>query len=183
MECVSKLDSCPGCHTPLVFKDGTATKVVKDDNDLIESDDQRKAIQQRWALKRLAEADKDVSNRERNAVMPDKDQMIAKLMRDTEKYSRGNVTSPKDKEIMNAAQTVQEKDEVSRFAPEPQENIPSGQADEQLVPEELPMSGQKVPEGKTADDKKAKLKQILDNNNNEGNPDEQNNGSRDITRL
>ena len=80
--------------------------------------------------------------------MPDKDQMIAKLMRDTEKYSRGNVTSPKDKEIMNAAQTVQEKDEVSRFAPEPQENIPSGQADEQLVPEELPDVWTKSPRRK-----------------------------------
>ena len=53
MDC-TRFEGCPRCRTPLNFVDGTNDPEAVDDSDIIETEEQRRAIQQRWAQKRLA---------------------------------------------------------------------------------------------------------------------------------
>jgi hypothetical protein len=57
MECVGHFDACPRCNLLINFVDQSKVPLAVDDRDLIETEAQRKAIQQRWAMKRLAEAE------------------------------------------------------------------------------------------------------------------------------
>ncbi len=105
MECTGQMGSCPRCHTALDFVDTAKEPAPIDDRDVIETEEQRQAIAQRWAQKRLAEADRR-KEKEREgskgnewdylterSTMTDKDAAVARLLRDTER--RYNMSTAK----------------------------------------------------------------------------------------
>jgi hypothetical protein len=193
MECVTHLDSCPRCELVIDFVDGASIGQAVDDRDLIETEAQRKAIQQRWAMKRLAEADLSakVKEREMRAVRPDKEVMVEKLMRETQRrYNAPLVQDAPRPAYRAAARQVEEEqpslqDEIAflqQDAPEPQIYQPATVVEEdggdvgaipepeEILPEERSSTGK-------ADDKREKLRELLEQEG-EGSGE-----ARDMTRL
>jgi hypothetical protein len=200
MECVDHIDVCPRCNLLINFVDQSKVPAAVDDRDLIETETQRKAIQQRWAMKRLAEADMNsqVKKREMRAATPDRDKMVQKLMRDTKMSYGAPVGQDAPRQAYQAAlERVEEQqptmqDEIAALqqdAPEPQVYAPAQPAPvsevsmapapvpaEEPAPEEL-LPEDRSPAVKKGDDRKEKLLEIL---SQEDLPSEE---SRDLTRL
>jgi hypothetical protein len=203
-ECADNLDACPRCNLAIDFVDQSKVPLAVDDRDLIETDAQRKAIQQRWAMKRLAEADMNsqAKKREIRAATPDRDKMVEKLMRDTHKAYGGTLVQDAPKQAYRAAlertveptpqePTLQDQIElIQQDAPEPQVYAPADPDPERSVhrpaaeepmeegpaPEEL-LPEDLIPTTKKADDKREKLLEILSQDDA---PSEE---SRDLSRL
>ena len=160
MDCVGHLDACPRCRTPVNFVDGSQQAAAVDDRELIETEAQRKAIQQRWAMKRLAEADAQVKDKDRRTVMPDQDIMVEKLMRDTDRYMAPRAQDAPPQAYQAAVQKVEAEQSMDQS---------------ELSPEELPPE-RSAPTNKKAEEKKEKLREILDQ-------ETENQESRDLSRL
>jgi len=150
MDCVTNLDICPRCQLAIDFVDGATIGKAVDDRDLIETEAQRKAIQQRWAMKRLAEADRNSAagekqlkavERELRAARPDKERMVERLVQESQKrYTAPPVqNAPKAayraaaESVEEAAPTLQEQIEMlQQDAPEPQVYQPASMAVEAM---------------------------------------------------
>jgi hypothetical protein len=85
MEC-TKVIECPRCHTPLSFVDGS--KEAIDDSDVIETEEQRLAIQKRWAQKRLADAEKTDSRAKVRSRPTNRDAMSERAIRIAEQVMK-----------------------------------------------------------------------------------------------
>jgi hypothetical protein len=138
MDCVTNLDICPRCQLAIDFVDGATIGKAVDDRDLIETEAQRKAIQQRWAMKRLAEADRNSTvgekqlkavERELRAARPDKERMVERLVQDSQKrYAAPPVQNAPKAAYRAAAESVEEAppslqeqiEMLQQDAPEPQ---------------------------------------------------------------
>jgi hypothetical protein len=172
MECVTHLDACPRCRLAINFVDGSKIAVDVDDRDVIETETQRKAIQQRWAMKRLAEADTHVREKDRETLMPDKDLQVERLMRDTNKrYNNPPVQEPPQQAYRAAAQKFE--------APPADVSVEEAMAELEPAPEEIlpEQHAPAPPVNKKADEKKEKLRELLDQE--QGAQEE----SRDLSRL
>ena len=145
------------------FVDGSQQEAVVDDRELIETEAQRKAIQQRWAMKRLAEADAQVKDKDRRTVMPDQDVVVERLMRDTNKYM-GAPAQDAPPQAYKAA--------VRRVEAEQEAEVQVEQAEP--AQEEIPQEA--APGNKKAEEKKEKLREILDQQT-------ESQESRDLSRL
>lgn len=204
MECADNLDACPRCSLAINFVDQSKVPLAVDDRDLIETDAQRKAIQQRWAMKRLAEADMSgqAKKREIRAATPDRDKMVEKLMRDTRNSYGTPLVQDAPKQAYRAAlektvepppqePTLQDQiDSLQQDAPESQIYAPAEPAPREVVqrpvaeepmeeepaPEEL-LPEDRAPAAKKGDDKREKLLEILSQDDS---PSEE---SRDLSRL
>ena len=160
MDCVTNLDICPRCQLAIDFVDGATIGKAVDDRDLIETEAQRKAIQQRWAMKRLAEADRTSAagdkqlkavERELRAARPAKDKMVEKLVQDSQKrYNAPPIqNAPKTayraaaESVEEAPPTLQEQIEMlQQDAPEPQIYQPASIADEAMPREAVLAEGE-----------------------------------------
>lgn len=202
MDC-TRFEACPRCRTPLIFVDGTKDLEAVDDSDVIETEAQRRAIQQRWAQKRLAEAERGkVRERDRRALMSDRDVMSEKALKIAEKVMRPpEPAEPTAQTFQSAAPAPAEPRPVARPpaggkkrganslvaaalayqppAAEDAEAVPAPQpAAEPAVPEPEPAPPQ--PE-EAEDPKKAereRLKALL-----EAPEEEEGSTTRDLTRL
>jgi hypothetical protein len=203
MECASHLDACPRCNIAINFIDQSTIPAAVDDHELIETESQRKAIQQRWAMKRLAEADMNstVKQQEMHAIKPDREKMVEKLMRDTQKQYTAPLTQNAPKQAYRAATekaaepSLQDQIELlQQDAPQPQvyapvekaeaqpsrrqESVPVEEVyDSEPAPEEIPPEERVIPANKKTEDKKEKLRELL---SQEEGPTED---SRDLSRL
>jgi len=150
MDCVTNLDICPRCQLAIDFVDGATIGKAVDDRDLIETEAQRKAIQQRWAMKRLAEADRNSAagekqykavERELKAARPDKERMVERLVQESQKrYNAPPVQNAPQAAYRAAAESVEEapptlKEQIEMLqqdAPEPQIYQPASMVEETM---------------------------------------------------
>jgi hypothetical protein len=172
MDCVTHLNACPRCRVPINFVDASQIPADADDHDVIETESQRKAIQQRWAMKRLAEADAQLKEKDRRTIVPDKDQQIERLMRQTKQvYENPPMQEPPAEAYRAAAEKFQPQAEepVVEEQPEPEDE----QSPEEIPPEERAAP----PVNKKAEEKKEKLRELLESD--QGNDE----STRDMSRL
>ncbi|MGE5379365.1 MAG: hypothetical protein ACM3L5_00655, partial [Candidatus Saccharibacteria bacterium] len=174
MDCVTHLNACPRCRVAINFVDASQIPADKDDRDVIETESQRKAIQQRWAMKRLAEADSNkVKEKSYKALVPDKDQQIEKLMRQTtQRYNSSPAQEPPAEVYQPSVETFQPQ------AVEEPEVEEQPEAVEEPSPEEIPAEERAAPAvNKKADEKKEKLRELLESDQEDGE------STRDMSRL
>jgi hypothetical protein len=174
MDCVTHLNACPRCRVAINFVDSSQIPADKDDRDVIETETQRKAIQQRWAMKRLAEADSNkVKEKSYRALVPDKDQQIEKLMRQaTQRYNNPPVQEPPAEVYQPSVETFQPQlAEEPAVADEPE-------SEAEPSPEEIPPEERAAPAvNKKAEEKKEKLRELLESDQGDGE------STRDMSRL
>ena len=81
MQCASNFASCPRCHIPLNFKSGEDEE--QEGSEVVLSEKQIKTIHQKWAMKRIADAERTQLKKDNYHPYPktDKEEMSTRLMR------------------------------------------------------------------------------------------------------
>jgi len=151
MECI-KFEECPRCRTPLNFVDGSKEEVFVDDRDVIETEQQKKAIQQRWAQKRMAEAERDREAPKGIKAKPySRDAMSERALKIAEKVMKAPAPSEPTVQTFQSSQP-QPEDELYRPAatvePKPQPAMavePAPQPRPRPVPAQPAQASQSAP--------------------------------------
>ena len=81
MQCASNFESCPRCHIPLNFKSGEEEE--QEGSEVVLTEKQIKAMHQKWAMKRMADAERTQLKKDSYHQYPktDKEEMSTRLMR------------------------------------------------------------------------------------------------------